>query len=174
LRTLRYITAAAFALSGIALAWRAIHGPFQIGWLPVHSPLNAQSVFGISIVALLFLNARAANPSPKTRSRHPVFWLLAILLLTVVTVWQAVGFPLVFDDYTLVRQAQNVSLAYNFTHGGGDGFFRPIAYLSLHLDALWAARDPVKWHLTGLALHLLNIWLGWVLGSYVLADRSAA
>src|SRR5262249_51896050 len=47
-------------------------------------------------------------------------------------------------------------------------------YFSLHLDALWAARDPVKWHLTGLALHLLSIVLVWILAAHFLADRSAA
>jgi hypothetical protein len=173
----KYLASAALAASGAALGWRALSGPFHFGPLAVNSPLNAESVFGLSATALLLLNSEP-NPPPEPREvRHSVFWLLAILLVAAAALWGALSFPLVFDDYTLVRQAQDMrpaALEYSFTHPGGDGFFRPLGNLSLHFDALWAAQDPFRWHVTGVALHLINIVLVWLLADRFLADRLAA
>jgi hypothetical protein len=173
----KYLAAASLVVSGAALGWRAVCGPFHVAFLPVNSPLNAESVFGLSATALLLLNSEP-GPSPKQiEVRHSVIWLLAIVLLSAAALWRALSFPLVFDDYTLVRQAQDMSpaaLEYSFNHAGGDGFFRPFGNLSLHFDALWAAKDPFRWHLTGVALHLINVVLVWLLAGRFLADRLAA
>ena len=132
---------------------------------------------GLSATALMLLNSEPGQPPEPREVRHSVFWLLAILLVTAATLWGALSFPLVFDDYTLVRQAQDMrpaALEYSFTHPGGDGFFRPLGNLSLHFDALWAAQDSFRWHVTGVALHLINIVLVWLLADRFLADRLAA
>jgi hypothetical protein len=158
----KYLASAALATSGAALGWRALSGPFHLASLPVNSPLNAQSVFGLSATALLLLNSEPGQLPEPREVRHSVFWLLAIMLVTAAALWGALSFPLVFDDYTIVRQAQDMrpaALEYSFTHPGGDGFFRPLGNLSLHFDALWAAQDPFRWHVTGVALHLINIVL---------------
>jgi len=163
-------------LSGVVLVWRTVHGPFQLGSVPVTSPLNAQSVFGLSATILL-IGTRRRAASTQAHARYEILWLSAILLLTLATLWPAVGLPLVFDDYTLAEEGHVVTpatVAYHFTHAGGDGFFRPVGYLSLGLDARWAGRDPFRWHIVGLLLHLANIVLVWRLAGCLAGDCVAA
>ena len=176
-RALRYSAFSGLALSGAALAWRASHGPYHVFVLPVTSPLNAQSVFGLCATVLLLLGSRRHEPKLEMPLRHAWLWLLLILALSAAALWTAARFPLVFDDYTLARYGEQMNRAAvksYFTQPGGDGFFRPVGYLSFGLDALWAGRDPLRWHLTGLILHLANITLVWLLARRLLAHRVAA
>jgi hypothetical protein len=170
------LTTIALAASGIVLGVRAVLGPFRLGSLPVRSPLNAQSIFGLCVTLLLLVNSRKTQPTAEAKATHSGSWLLPALLLATVALAQAVQFPLVFDDYTLVHQAQDASptaWTYALTHPGGDGFFRPIAYASLRVDALWAGGDSSRWHLTGLILHLANMVLIWLLAGRLSADSTA-
>jgi hypothetical protein len=174
-RTLRIAAYTAVFISGLVLAFRAVHGPFRIGSLPVTSPLNAEGIFAVSATILLIARRGFSSHQPKP-SKQTVLWLPVILALTMGALWPALGFPLVFDDYTLVQEANSISpatAAYAFTHSGGDGFFRPVGYLSLGMDALWSGRNPSRWHLGGLLLHMANIVLVWFLATR-LADRVAA
>ncbi len=176
-RLVKYLASAALAVSGAALGWRALSGPFHFLSLPVDSALNAESVFGLSATVLLLLKGEPRQPAEQREIRHSVFWLLAIILVTAAALWGSLSFPLVFDDYTLVRQARDMrpaSLEYSFTHPGGDGFFRPLGSLSLHLDALWGSQNPFSWHVTGVALHMINIVLVWLLADRFLTDRVTA
>jgi hypothetical protein len=176
-RTIRCVAALTFALSGAGLAWRAAGGPFKLAALAVNSPLNLQCMLGLSATALLLMHSRRGDHRADTATGRSIVWLLAILLVTAGTLWEAVRFPLVFDDYTLARYGQEMSPAmarYYLTQPGGDGFFRPIGYLSFGLDALWSVRDPVRWHLTGLVLHLANTVLVWLLASHLFQDRLTA
>lgn len=176
-RLFRYLASAALAISGLVLAWRVIGGPFRILSVPVNSPLNAQSVFGLSVTALLALRSGAVSAAFERKPRRAAVWLAGILVLAVVLLAPALRYPLVFDDYTLARYGQGLNLAmtkYYLTHGGGDGFFRPLGYLSLGLDASWAGYAPNGWHLLSFVLHLANIGLVWLLAQRLLADRLAA
>jgi hypothetical protein len=176
-RILRYLAATALAASGIVLGLRAVLGPFRLGILPVRSPLNAQCIFGLCMTVLLLVNSRPAQPIAETKTAtRCAGWLLPALLLAAAVLAQAVRFPLLFDDYTLVSQAQDSTPAawtYALTHPGGDGFFRPVAYVSLRVDALWSGQDAVRWHLTGLILHLANMILVWLLAGRLFADATA-
>lgn len=127
-RLFRYLAAAALAISGVVLAWRVVGGPFRVFSLPVNSPLNAQSVFGSSVTALLALRSSPESAGFGGKPRRAAVWLAGILVLAVALLAPALRYPLVFDDYTLARYGQGLNLAmakYYFTHGGGDGFFRP-------------------------------------------------
>ena len=169
------VAVVALAVAGTLLAWRGIAGPPEWTWFTMKSPLNAQCIVGLTFTAILLLHVIDAAPV-MTRTKYPLFWLLAILTLTIASLWRAIQFPLVFDDYTLVRYGQGMTPAmmkYYFTQAGGDGFFRPVGYLSFGFDALWAARDPLRWHLTGLILHLANTALVWRLGNRIAADSAA-
>jgi len=171
------VASAALAVSGVVLAWRVIWGPFRILSVPVNSPLNAQSVFGLSVVTLLALRSILQSATFDRKPQRGTIWLAGILILAAVFLAPALRYPLVFDDYTLARYGQGLNLAmakYYLTHGGGDGFFRPLGYLSLGLDASWARYAPVGWHLLSFALHLADIGLVWLLAQRLLADRLAA
>lgn len=176
-RLFRYLASAALAISGVVLAWRVIGGPFRILLVPVNSPLNAQSVFGLSVTALLALRSRPESVGFGGKPRRAAVWLAGILALAVALLAPALRYPLVFDDYTLARYGQGLNLAmakYYLTHGGGDGFFRPLGYLSLGLDASWAGYSPLGWHALSFVLHLANVVLVWLLAQRLLADRLAA
>ena len=176
-RAVRFVAVLTLALSGGILGWRALVGPFEWSSLRVISPLNAQCIFGLSATVLLLLNNKSGDPFADRATGRSVLWLLVILLVTGGILWEAVRFPLVFDDYTLARYGQDLRPAMAkdyFMQPGGDGFFRPIGYLSFGLDALWSARDPVRWHLTGLVLHLANTVLAWLLASRIFDDRATA
>lgn len=176
-RLFRYLASAALAISGVVLAWRVIGGPFRIFSVPVNSPLNAQSVFGLSVTALWALRSSPVSAGFEGKPRRAAVWLAGILVLAVVLLAPALRYPLVFDDYTLARYGQGLNVAmakYYLTHGGGDGFFRPLGYLSLGLDATWAGYAPIGWHLLSFALHLVNVALVWLLAQRLLADRLAA
>ncbi|HEY1242791.1 MAG TPA: hypothetical protein VGF16_19655 [Bryobacteraceae bacterium] len=176
-RLFRYLLFAALAISGVVLACRAIAGPFRILSVPVNSPLNAQSVFGLSVTALLALRRSSEGAPFEGKTRYATVWLAGIVVLAVVLLAPALGYPLVFDEYTLARYGQGLNLGmakYYLTHAGGDGFFRPLGYLSLGLDATWAGYVPVGWHLLSFALHLGNIGLVWLLAQRLLADDLAA
>jgi hypothetical protein len=56
-RILRCSAVAEVAGSGTPLAWRSVNRPFQL--TSVSSPVNAQSVFGLSVTILLLLNTQA-------------------------------------------------------------------------------------------------------------------
>jgi hypothetical protein len=76
-----------------------------------------------------------------------------IFFLRVLTVY------FVSDDFIIVNSANNAtpaSLAHAWTHAGGDGFFRPMGYMSFALDALWAKFDAHWWHVTSPLLHAVN------------------
>ncbi len=167
------------AISSVVLACRAIHGPFHLLAISVNSPVNAQGALGLSVVALVLLNSRLdkEDVSHVERIRHEPAIVLAILLLTTAGLWPALHFPLVSDDYTLARYGEELTPAmvrYYFTQPGGDGFYRPVGYISLGLDALWARHDPLGWHLLNLALHLANIVFVWFLARRILGGQGPA
>ena len=105
---------------------------------------------------------------PKSaETRKPLFAataisMIVILAITLVAFAPCLTSPFLSDDYFLIRQAQTLdwhTLIRDWTVPRVDGFFRPIGWLSLRLDAQWAGTDPLRWHLSSLALHLINVWL---------------
>jgi protein O-mannosyl-transferase len=60
------------------------------------------------------------------------------------------------------------------TTSGGDGFFRPIGYVSLALTSQWAGSSPVLWHATALAIHAANVVLVFTLALVLGRSRRAA
>ena len=164
-------------MSSALLALRVVHGPFRLISISVRSPINLQSVLGLSSTILLLLKSRTAESACDTQPRHRTVWLIAILILTAGILWQALSFPLVFDEYTLAHYGKGLTGAmakYCLIQPGGDGFFRPVGYLSLGLDGIWSDHNPFQWHLLNVVLHLANIALVWWLAGRLLADQIAA
>ncbi|HWB84235.1 MAG TPA: hypothetical protein VG675_08850 [Bryobacteraceae bacterium] len=117
------------------------------------------------------------RPSPE---RPSGWWaVLAILVLTGFTIaafWRTIGFYFFSDDFVLVNLAANTRFAVRplLTTAGGDGFFRPIGYLSLAWTSMWAGVNPVPWHVTAIALHLANVVLVFMLAARLPVSRPAA
>jgi hypothetical protein len=84
---------------------------------------------------------------------------LGVVVISVIALRRALGVYFLSDDFILVRIGQDWSAAafrYSITHGGGDGFFRPLGYASFALDARLNGSNPVWWHATSLAIHTAN------------------
>lgn len=119
--------------------------------------------------------------APSTDSRFlsaPASVCLALLLcLTTIAFWHSLFFPFLSDDYVLVAMGNSFSrenLLSVFTHAGGDGFFRPLGYVSLAWNAAGAHFNPISWHVSNLALHVANSLLVFALALALFADRWTA
>lgn len=158
------------AASGLALILRAFHGPLP--WM--HSPMNAESVFAISLLVLALLtgDAKATVVSPQPR----MDWLAPLSLVAIVAVAFAYSSHDYFlsDDFVMLRHAQTPFSLSLYTHGGGDGFFRPLIYESFRIVFPWAGEDPFRWHVTGLLIHAANTILVWMLARAFGLERFSA
>lgn len=141
------------------VAARMLFGPFAFGPVSVITPLNPEGFFGVA-VTILFLARAAAIPSvPKPTRRNAILAALAVFVISLVALRRALGIYFLSDDFILVRFGSEWTAAafrYALTHGGGDGFFRPLGYASFALDARWGGNNPVWWHASSLAIHSAN------------------
>jgi hypothetical protein len=160
-------------ISGALIAWRAFAGPVLI-----HSPLNAEGVFGVTVVLLLLFRARAeaggSQPLPLDSKQGVA--MLAIAAITIAAFWRTLGSYFLSDDLVLLKHADEYRrYAWAiFGHAGGDGFYRPFGYLTLGWSERIAGRNPVPWHAISLALHLANCGLVFLAASALGWSRFAA
>jgi protein O-mannosyl-transferase len=149
-----------------------------------HLAINLESAFGLAVVILLLWRSGAGRePSfqPKlSLDLRDALPMVLIALMIGAAFWRAARIPFLSDDYVLVSMAQSFSggslgnYRAMFTHGGGDGFFRPLGYLSLWWTWPWAGLDPNRWHWAGLLLHLGNSLLVYVLAGAIGLSRSCS
>ncbi len=169
LNAIRISLWAAAACLGAVVGARLVLGPYSVAGIAVNAPLNPEGVFGMLVVALLAWRCR---PVPEAESYSP--WMLrTVALLAMVALFPALRVYFVSDDFILVRQAQTFSASV-FTSAGGDGFFRPLGYVSLTINA-WIARfDPLWWHASALCLHAVNAVLVALLARRLRANLGVA
>lgn len=171
-RALRGLLVAAAAVASVLLCVRAWLGPFDWGPVHVNSPLVAEGVFAVSVMALLLLGGKNAGDAavPSASGGKPLLPLAAALCLIVVAFAWNLHDPFLADDYIMVTQAPaNLqSIARLFHTPGGDGSFRPVTQLYFGLAGAWAGWEPWRWHLLDLARHVLDcgllfalIWILW-------------
>jgi hypothetical protein len=144
-------------LSGVAIAVRAIGGPFHFG-VSIASPINAEGVFGIA--ALLLLVVRATD---RLQTKYPPIdstWFMAAVGLVAAGFAAYAGsfsFPFLADDYVHIPNALHASPAYLgalFTQAGTDHFFRPVTFVSYAIEARAAGYEPGAWHALSVVLHI--------------------
>jgi hypothetical protein len=161
-------------ISGSIIALRAFIGPLPFH---IHSPMNAESVFGIGLILMLLARSDADGIGENSQvSRLQTLALgAALIVLTAAAFWRTLGFYFLSDDFVLLNQAQaRPDLRALFTVGGGDGFFRPVGYLSLALNSLWASFNPAIWHGSALVCHIANSLLVFVLALQICSSRLTA
>ena len=161
-------------LSGLVLAARALWGP-----LPgVRSPMNAEGVFAFALIAAIFAAAGRdqQKAAPISFARLDAVVLAGLAALTAAAFWRAFSFYFLSDEFVLLKHARLYEFALRpmFTSPGGDGFFRPVGYWSLAMTERLAGADPALWRAFGLALHLANAVLVYLLGLRTLDSRRAA
>lgn len=165
---------AVLVLSGAAAAARAFCGP-----LPgVTTPMNVEGAFALALLAALFISARPDEPrgTPPAFSRVDALLLAALAGLVAAAYWRIFSFYFLSDEFVLVKLARQFHFAVRplLATPGGDGFFRPVGNLSLGITGWFAGTDPVLWRAFGLALHLANAVLVYLLAARTLESRRAA
>jgi hypothetical protein len=143
-----------------------------------HLAVNLESALGLAAVTLLLRprTEEATSPPRLELNVRDAIPMLLIVLMIGVAFWRAARISFLSDDYVLVSLAQYFPGNYRamFTQGGGDGFFRPLGYLSLAWTWPWAGLDPSRWHWVGLLLHLGTSLLVYALAGAIGLSRSYA
>jgi hypothetical protein len=147
--------------------------------MPGHLAINLESFFGLAAVALLLWRSEAGHAPTRPRlalDARDALPMVLIACMIGVAFWRASRISFLSDDYVLVSLAQDFTGNYRamFTHGGGDGFFRPLGYLSLAWTSTWAGLDPDRWHRVALLLHLANSLLVYVLAGAIGLSRGSS
>ena len=167
--------------SGFAIALRSFGGPLSF---PFRSPLNAESLFGLSILTLLFLVARSdaflLEPNRQTVKQRDIAAFAGLFLIVACAFGAAAQISFLSDDFVHVRQSGEFiwNLGALMSTPGGDGFFRPLG--QLFMAAIWpvAGIDPIRWHAAGFILHAINasllFWLGRSVGFSRMSSWSTA
>lgn len=156
MRTVRFLLWSVAAVIGTIVAARFIFGPFAFLGVSVNTPLNPEGLFGMAVTALLITRPTGQHDNRRASLPWPAFAVAGIALLAL---YPALALYFLSDDFILVTQARAWTaerLVPLLTMPGGDGFFRPLGYLSLALDARLAGSGPEWWHATALLLHTAN------------------
>ena len=143
-----------------------------------HLAINLESAAGLALVILLLWRAGADDArlslSFKLGARDALPMAM-IALMIGVAFGRAERISFLSDDYILVSMAQlPAHYGAMFTRGGGDGFFRPLGYISLAWTSPWAGLDPNRWHWAGLLLHLGNSLLVYTLAGAIGLSRACS
>src|SRR5260370_26151902 len=175
----RYGLVSVVAMSGLVIALRMLFGPFD-GPLRVRIPLNPEGWFGLALTILLATKDGRPDNGEKPQQRPYGWWIgvaiTALIGFTTAAFWRTLHFNFLSDDFILVKLANTFHFAMRplFTTAGGDGFFRPIGYVSLAVTSMWAGVNPMAWHATALAVHGADVVLVFMLATRLCSSRLAA
>ncbi|MBX9603931.1 MAG: hypothetical protein K2X35_23190 [Bryobacteraceae bacterium] len=157
---------------GILLTLRAWTGPLEF----LRSPMNAESVFSVAVMAAILGFAGQATEAPGY-SATGRYAAAALALVTAAFAW-TLWFPFTSDDYVHVFYASRVTwegLGSYFTVPGGDFHFRPLTMAGYWLEYQWAGHGEWPWRASNLAIHLANCALLYGLARHLdLSSRAAA
>jgi hypothetical protein len=159
-RAVRAILVAGAACAGVLLSLRALRGWFQIGPVWIRSPLTLETVFVVLAGALLAIacGRRGSLAFNDVSRRAELLLLLLALAITALAFAPNLRDPFISDDYILAGRAtlDLHRIARSFVTPGGDGAFRPLGYIWYGLIHTFAGANPLPWHLSMLAIHLVN------------------
>jgi hypothetical protein len=121
-------------VAGLAIVVRTLIGPLEFP-VRVTTPLNPEGWFGLALTILLATGAGLAVKHQEPAA-PPGLWQAAMIAalagITAVAFRQAPHIYFLADDFVLVSIANKArAVRPLFLAPGGDGFFRPIGYLSL-------------------------------------------
>ena len=139
---------------GLVVGLRWVFGPFELAGIPVNIPLNPEGVFGL--LATIQLGVMVSDTEFELTELRLLDgrgrWIAGVVAaLALASLYPALFVGFLSDDFILVRQ----TLGPVFTTAGGDGFFRPLGYVSFALNAAMGS-DPIWWHFVSLMLHAVN------------------
>lgn len=99
----------------------------------------------------------------------------ALIGLIAIAFRGGINVAFLSDDYVLAALAANPPAAWwrLFAEPGGDGFFRPLGYLSMYATGWIAGDDARTWHAAALAIHTVSALLVWRLSSLLMPPARA-
>ena len=159
MKLIRIALLAVAAVMATTIAARLLFGPFRFGWLSVTTPLNPEGFFGLAVTVLLLTRTATIAPDSKWNRRIAILLSLGVVAISVVALRRALGIYFLSDDFAVVNVGNAWTAAmfrYTIAHGQGDGFFRPVGYVSFALDAKLGGFNSVLWHASALAIHTAN------------------
>jgi hypothetical protein len=177
---LKLIRIALFALAAgmtTIVAARMVFGPFRFGVVSVSTPLNPEGFLGLTVTLLMLTTVIAGRPASAWNGRIATLLALGVAGISVVALWRTLGIYFLSDDFILVnigREWTPAIFRYTITHGGGDGFFRPLGFISFALDARLGGINSAVWHASSLAIHTANAMLVLFLARRLGASAPAA
>jgi hypothetical protein len=153
--------------------------------------LNLEALFAVATTLLLLWRSHRKNREAIPSSRFAIdlsdgLRMASVALLSAIVFWPATRIYFLSDDFVLVNMAKTFQgwsgvgwsglprYSVMFTRGGGDGFYRPLGYISLFWTWPWAGLDPSRWHWVGLILHVLCVLLVYVLAGAIGLSRTGA
>ena len=132
---------------------------------------------------------KAAGKQEKTvrdAQNYPArILLIAALALAFLTHIAAASFPFVDDDGLQIQNNLHVQSwhflpryftadVWSHTGCGSSNYYRPIFLLWLRLNHMFFGLDPMGWHVAAILLHVLAVWLVYLLATAELNDKVAA
>lgn len=155
----------------------AFGGPFKL-ILPVQSPINAESIIGLSFALLVCVpKLKGGQAQTETRS-FSARQAAGVVILASLPFLITLNAPLLHDSYAHVAEAASSTFTEAvrfFTRPSpNDFFFRPLGYLSYWVDFRWADYDPLRWHAWNLVIHAVNTWLIYLLATKLALNRFGA
>ncbi len=158
----------------------SIFGPFT-SVLSVQSPLNSESLIGLSFLLLLMLRNMPKLVSIELRAeKSHLIPLVCVVVVTTLPFLVTINAPLLHDSYTHVAEAASNMGARSrivamFMHpSGSDRFFRPFGYLGYWIEFQLVGQSPLGWHICNLLMHLLNSGLTYALAIQLSFTRFSA
>lgn len=152
-------------------------GPFDRP-VQVRTPLNPEGWFGLAVTALVAIGSvDRGSPRRQPSGRSDAVAVAVLCTVGLAAFWRVFHFYFLSDDFIVVQFARGLdvrTMGRLLVTPGGDGFFRPLAYLSWGVNAWLAGIDPRWWHAASLALHLVNALLVYALASQWDLSRPAA
>src|SRR5262249_9361311 len=125
--------------------------------------MNAAGAFGLLLILVWLVRAQSKEvcTQPQHLDRRDAWIFLGIVLLIAAAYAPVARSYFLTDDFVLLLHAGDFrrGVAWTFTHGGGDGFFRPFFYLSFGTLEQIAHRNPLAWHAIELSMHTANCWI---------------
>jgi hypothetical protein len=168
--TARRLLTSVAAVAVAILALRSSLGAFHL----VNSPFTTENIFWLAILGLLCLLPQSTAPTES--GQFPRVHLAIALCLISLAFARNLTDPFLSDDYIILSgPAFNWNAFLAALHRpGGDGSFRPLGTIYYQFVKTFAGTSPLIWHSVGLALHLLNAALVFLLAWKLWRDRTAA
>lgn len=166
----RRLLASVAAVAAAILALRSSLGPFYL----VNSPFVTENIFWLAILGLLCLLPQSALATES--DRFPRVHFAIALCLIVLAFARNLTDPFLSDDYIILSGPSfswNTFLA-ALHRPGGDGSFRPLGTIYYQFVKTFAGTSPLIWHSIGLALHLLNATLVFLIAWKLWRDKTTA